>query len=192
MAYITLADFKKYHSQLTGGVPAAYTADDDAVLQMFIDQAQAEIESVTGRKFEGATATKYYTAADIDSGLLWLSDDLISITTLTNGDGAAIASDAYSLLPYNHTPRYAVMLKSTTAWTFPVDGRVSILGSWGYSATAPDDIKRLAYRLAYFYWLKRSATGETSVLNDSTAQVASEYPADIKSALRRYKRRGVA
>lgn len=195
MAYITLAEFKSYHNELTGGTQAAFTNAEDAALQLFIDQAQAEIERVTNRTFEAsASATRYYSAEDIDSGkTLWLGADLLTISAVTNGDGATVASGDYWPLPFNGSPKWGILLKpSASGWTFTGDGRIAITGTWGFSTTAPADIKRLAFRLAWFYWMKRSATGETSVLGDGATMVAAEYPADIEAALKRYTRKGVA
>lgn len=191
MAYITLAGFKSYVDELTGGVQSSFTVAEDAVLQSFIDQAQAEIERVTERRFEAATATRYYREDAVDGDTLHLDADLLSVTTLTNGDGTTITGTDFWLLPDNATPKTAIRLKSAASWAFGTDGRIAVAGSWGFSATAPEDVKRCAYRLAWFYWSKRSAAGETSVLGDSVVQVAAEYPADVKAVLRRYRRKGV-
>jgi hypothetical protein len=191
MAYITLAGFKSYVDELTGGVQSSFTTAEDAVLTEFITQAQAEIERVTERKFEAATATRYYTAHDVDQDVLYLDADLLSVTTLTNGDGTAIASDSYWLRPFNRTPKVAIQLMNGAAWAFDDDGRIAVAGSWAFSTTAPDDVKRCAYRLAWFYWAKRSAAGETTVLGDNVVQAAAEYPADVKTVLRRYRRKEI-
>jgi hypothetical protein len=193
MAYITLAEFKSYHSELTGGVPASYTANEDALLTILIQQAQAEIERITNRTFEAsASTTKYFTIDDISGRSLWFSADCLTVTALTNGDGTTISSGDYWLVPFNNSPKWGVLLKSAAAWAFSGDGRIEVTGTWGFATTAPDDIKRLTHRLAWFYWQKRSATGETTVLGDGGTVVAAEYPADIQKTLKRYTRRGIA
>lgn len=195
MAYITTTDLLNYINELTGGVQTSFTAGETAALQVFVDEAIAEIDRVTGRKFETqANQTRYYReeAIDpVDPSILKLDTDFLAVTALTNGDGTSISSGDYWLLPDNSSPKWAIKLKSTKSWAFDTDGRVIVAGSTGFSATAPADIKRCAKRLAYFYWQKRAATGETQVVGEDQVNVASEYPQDIKSVLARYKRGSV-
>lgn len=72
------------------------------------------------------------------NGRLRLDDDLLSLTTLTNGDGSTIASTSYVLEPANRYPKFAVQLKRATEvnWQLPTDGHreqiISVAGLWGY------------------------------------------------------------
>jgi hypothetical protein len=99
MAYIKLSDLKgELDIDATG---------DNPLLQQAIKAAQDYIESQTNRVFEATTATRFYDSdardAD-DSTLLHVDDDLLTVTTLANGDAAgdstytsAFAADALSL-----------------------------------------------------------------------------------------------
>jgi len=69
---------------------------DTALLTDAISAAQTYIESQTNRVFEAATATRHYLHQSIDpwdSALLHVDHDLLTVTTLANGDGKG--SDTY-------------------------------------------------------------------------------------------------
>lgn len=200
MSYAALADFKSYISEMTGDIQTTFTAAENTVLQLFLDQADAEIDGYTGRSFgQGANNhTHYYTEEDIDGDTLYLDSDLVSVTTLTNGDGTVIASTDYWLLPMNASVTgqngfdgsyYAIKLKSTTNWDVPTDGRISVNGRWGFMQGAPVDIVRAAMRIAYWYWAKRNQTGATEIAGEQLTQQSDSYPADVRIVLERYKRR---
>lgn len=192
-SYATLAELKTYINDLTGGVQSSFSAGEDALLQTFLNEATAEIDRQAGRHFIAVgdvetPSTRYYWPEDVTDDVLYLDDDLMSVATLTNGDGTVIPSNGYWLQPDNTTAKSKIKLKSSYSWDFDTDGRIAVAGIWGFSATAPADIKRATKRLAYFYWMKRTATGEATVLNETTTQDAAEYPADVMSVFRRYKR----
>ena len=189
MAYVTLAEFKTYMNDLTGGVQSTFTAQEDVTLQVFLDQAVAEIESRTGRNFEATSGTRYYTSSSMDGQRLYLGADILSVTTLTNGNAAVISGTNFTLEPRNSTVKDTIRLHDGYGWEYStVDSVVTVLGSWGYSASPPADVKRAVMRLAWFYWQKRGATGESTVLGEGVVQRAAEYPADAMGVIRRYRR----
>jgi hypothetical protein len=203
MSYATLAEFKSYISEMTGGVQTVFTVAEDALLQKFLDQADAEIEGQTGRSFGQGSNNHihYYTKDDVDDKTLHLDADLVSITTLTNGNGAAIASTDYWLLPMNASVTgqnaydgsyYAIQLKDGHDWQFDTNGRVSVNGRWGWMQGAPVEIVRAAMRIAYWYWVKRNETGATNVAGEALTTESDAYPADVRIVLDRYTRRLVA
>jgi hypothetical protein len=200
MSYATLADFKSYISEMTGGIQSTYSAAENTVLQQFLDQADAEIESYTNRSFgQGANNhTHYYTVNDISDDTLYLDADLVSVTTLTNGDGTVISSSDYWLLPMNASVTgqngydgsfWGIKLKSTHQWQTPTDGRISLNGRWGFMQGVPVDVVRCAMRIAYWYWTKRNQTGASDVAGEQITQQSDSYPLDVRIVLERYKRR---
>jgi len=192
MAYATLED-------LRGHLDIDITTDD-YLLQEAIEDAQSYIDGQTNRHFEAETDTRYYDRSALDrwnSRLLNLyRDDLLTVTTLTNGDssGTAIASTKYWLTPRNEGPPYhGVLLKTDIAdyWEFDTDYWVSIAGTWGYSTTAPDDIRRATLVLAaYFYRQKDAAMFETTAIVESGAiAIPQGIPATVDRVINKYKRR---
>jgi hypothetical protein len=202
MSYATLAEFKSYISEMTGGIQVSFSGAEDTLLQKFLDQADAEIDAQTGRNFgQGANNhTHYYTEDDIDDDTLYLDADLVSVTTLTNGDGTTISSSDYWLLPMNASVTgqngydgsfWGIKLKSTIDWQTPTDGRISVNGRWGFMQGAPVDVVRAAMRIAYWYWTKRNQTGATEIAGAELTQQSDSYPTDVRIVFERYRRRMV-
>ena len=200
MSYATLADFKSYITEMTGGVQTTFTTAENTLLQSFLDQADAEIYSQTGRTFgQGDSGhTHYYTMDDVDGDTLWLADDLVSVTSITNGDGTSVTAGQYWLLPMNvavteqnayRGSYYAIKLKSGYAWTVPTDARITVVGRFGFMQGAPSDVIRASMRLAYWFWAKRNETGATDVAGEGLTQQSDSYPADVRAVMSRYKRR---
>jgi len=145
---------------------------DDTVCQQALDAAENYIEEETHRYFESTTATRYYR-----SDALWpnyrtlrLDQDLLTITTLTNGDTAAtvIAAANYTLLPRNDAPpyHYIELTDATTiGWEWDTDMWVSVAGTWGWSATPPADVKQAVLLMAaYNYRAKDSSVFTTTAI----------------------------
>lgn len=201
MAYITTAQLKSYM-----GITAS---SDDTLLGLCIDRAQSVINSYTNRVFESATdATRYYTPIidRIGSGLGYSGDladdftmntnyDLISLTTITNGDGSNVPVNAVVVLPVNFTPGYAIRIKQASGyfWTYTgsPESSVSIVGRWGYSLTAPANIQQACLRIASGFYRQRDGSPDLSqsiISADGTAIVSSAMRADVKQLLDPYKR----
>lgn len=192
MAYVSIAEYKAYMAALTQGQPVGMSSTEDTFLSNLLSAAQQFIESETGRAFEAATETRYYddrAVAYNDPALLIVDKDLLTVTALTNGDGAAVSSGNYWLEPYNGSPKFGIRLKTTEAWVWAVDTRVSVAGTWGYTAAANADVKRVTCRLAYLEQQRRTATGEVAVLGEGAFTFQAEVPKDIGNWLRRYTRR---
>jgi len=190
MAYIELEDLR--------GELDIEGSGDNPLLQQAIQAAQVYIESQTNRVFEAATDTRYYRRDALDrddNTILHLDGDLQSVTTLTNGDtaGTAIAATDYWLLHRNYGPPYrAIQLYRNEGvyWEFDPDCWVSVLGSWGYSTSAPYDIRRACTVLAaYLYRQKDAQMFETTAIVESGAiAIPQGIPATVDRILARYKR----
>jgi hypothetical protein len=162
---------------------------DNPLLQEAIEDAQSYIESQTNRKFEAETDTRYYDRSALDrwdSRLLNLfGDDLLTVTELLNGDSSSteIVTGNYWLVPRNEGPPYHGILLKTDYW-------VSVTGTWGYSTTVPDDVRRAtAVLAAYFYRQKDAQMFETTAIVESGAiAIPQGIPATVDRIIRRYKR----
>lgn len=169
-------------------------SEDDALLDSLIGRAQAAIETYCGRKFEAsASTTKYYDVTG--SRTLFLDDDLLTLTTLTNGDDEEIASTEYQLLPLNETPKYAIRLKQGSTYNWESDsegnteGVIEVTGTWGWSTAAPNDIIHATVRLAgYFYKQKDAQVFDTEAIPDAgVIMVPKGIPVDVRIILDRYR-----
>lgn len=201
MAYITTAQLKSYM-----GISSS---SDDALLSLCIDRAQSVINSYTNRVFEStADTTRYYTPIidRIGSGLGYSGDlsddytittnyDLISITSITNGTGDAIPTNAVVTLPLNFTPGYAVRIKQASGyfWSYvgSPEASVSITGRWGYSLTAPANIQQACLRIASGFYRQRDGSPDISdsiISADGSQIVSSAMRRDVKQLLDPYRR----
>lgn len=130
----TLADFKAYAT--ARGQTATTDTTDDGVIVDLLEKASRDLESMTGRQFYPTVETRLYDVPE-DSELL-LDGDLLSLTTLTNGDATVITTADYILRPNNLTPYYKIRLKgdSSVDWEPDSDNDteqvISVLGWWGY------------------------------------------------------------
>lgn len=183
---------------------------DDSLLSLCIDRAQHTIESYTNRVFEAtADTTRKFTptVADVYLGTGYAGDliddetlgtdyDLISITSITNGDATNLPTAQVVMLPLNTTPAWAVRIKqgSTYAWTYADNsyGAVSIVGRWGYSLTAPANIQQACLRLASQMYRQRDGSPDLSdsiISADGSAIVSGAMRSDVKALLNPYRRR---
>ncbi len=88
------------------------------------------------------------------------------------------------------TPYYAIELKSGYSWEIDPDYEISVAGTWGYAATAPDDIVQAAVRwAAYCYRQKDAQVFDTTASPDlGTITVPQGIPRDVAIMLRPYVR----
>lgn len=182
MAYATTAELKAYLG-ISG-------TSDDTLLAALITRAQAAIDSYCGRTFQAASGTRYYDWRDVDGDTLYLDADLVSVTTLTNGDGTEIAETEYVLEPRNGTPKYAIRLLSTSAWSVGVDEEIAVAGQWGWSESPPADIVQATIRLAaYMYRQKDATTFDATAFTDvGVMTIPQGIPKDVLALLQPYRR----
>ena len=106
----------------------------DAKLKRYIERASGWMERFTGRVFIPVTDTRYFDAPDSPRGALYLNDDLLEVTSISDDQGA-IDSSEYFLYPLNGVPKTRIeLLHSNKFWYFQ-DTRqkaITITGKWGY------------------------------------------------------------
>lgn len=155
MNYVTLYQVRQY-LKLT-----ATETTDDSLLTRLIRETHDNIDEYCDRRFDVRQETRSFDypvksrdmlgAYDIEAWIaqwnavsqvygnkrLRLDDDLLSLTTLTNGDDTEITSGNYVLEPANKYPKSAVRLVgSSVNWQLPSSGRkeqvIDVAGLWGY------------------------------------------------------------
>ncbi len=191
--YSTLAELKDYSQ----GLDQNTSAVDDGILEKLVESASRSIDRFTGRTFYARTETRKFDTPT--RGLtLWVDDDLLTITTLTNGDGTTIDSGDRVFLPANVTPKYAIELIGTTgiSWqqsttTNTSTQAISVLGTWGYSSSTPDDVRVACWILTNDMVQKRFGQGgedSGSVTPDGTRIMPAAFPGRVRDLLHSYKR----
>lgn len=116
---------------------------DDSVIEDMIEQASRLIDSVCGRHFYSYSQTRYF---DTPAGReLYVDEDLLSITTITNGNDVALPSTEYQLLPLNRSPKNCIRIKATSSYGWEMDsaggieGVIDIAGTWGFVSRSSTD-----------------------------------------------------
>lgn len=189
MAYCSLAQLKTY--------VGATDSDDDALLTDCITRAEAVIDRATKRTFEAsADSTRTFDAVyDVAGRTLYLDADLCAITSITNGDGAAITALQVVSEPRNHAPYYALTLKASAglAWTYETDPEdaISVIGRWAYSTTPPADIEQACVRLAAWLYRQKDSSSDLDrpmVSMDGATLLPAQIPADVQRMLQPYVR----
>jgi len=128
--YCTLADMLAFLPNSSGA--------NTSQLENSIEAASRAIEGQAGKAFYPSIKTNLY---DLENR--WFTreiavyDDLLELTTLTNGDATTIASTEYNLYPLNGYPKKRVVLKSSSSVSFEPtaagdsEAALSVYGVWG-------------------------------------------------------------
>ncbi len=134
--YCTLSEFKNYVAPRGQSTSITTDATDDSVISAIVEGISRWIDEQCGRTFYPRIETRYFNVPE--DRLLIVDDDLLAVTTLTNGDDSVTASTEYNLEPRNVSPAWAIKIKDTSSdiWTSDSDGSyegvIEVLGYWGY------------------------------------------------------------
>jgi len=114
------------------GLAASETADDPRLLAA-LQAAAASIERTSDRRFCPRVAAIAHTVNPRCVTELLLDDDLLELTSLTNGDGSAISLSDVLTLPAEG-PIAALRLKNARAfvWNDTPIKAISVAGKWGW------------------------------------------------------------
>ena len=190
--YATLVEFK-----ILGDIDST-DSDDDTAIDGIIEGASRYIDSKTQRTFYSRTETRNFDVPRNRSRSLFLDDDLLTITTLTNGDGNTIASSEYHLLPKNLTPFNEVRLTKTTTVFWATDSGgddewvIALAGGWGWVAATPDDIREACLMISQSFYRRRMGENVSGIATVTAAGVVitpQDIPSVAADILARYMKR---
>jgi len=137
-------------------------------------------------------STRYFGHGDL-SGFVALRLDvpLISVTTLTNGDGVILPPLAYRLEPRNENHYFSIRLLSGYSWSFATDGEISVLGKWGRSLVVPAPVKEATAMFAAWTLKRYQAALQDATANFDLGQItySESVPKQIKALLTPYVNR---
>lgn len=120
----------------------------------FIEQAEAHIESMTGRTFitavpdgedSGDQPEPEERVFDGHGGSQVIIDDLVELVSVSTGfgdDSELLDADSYILGPNNKLPKTHIRMLAGGFPNYPQS--VTVDGYWGYSVTCPKDITTVA------------------------------------------------
>ena len=116
------------------GLSDSDTADDEKLIHA-LDLATSVIEHFTHRRFCPRVETVSHTFNLSEKTELLLEDDLLQLTTLTNGDGTTIDSNDIALLPDNSDEPVGVLrLLNGEAFVYSTSplNAIQVNGVWGW------------------------------------------------------------
>jgi hypothetical protein len=187
--YTTLDNIKN-QLQPNGGPDV--NATDDTTIEHFVEAASRYIDGETHRTFYGRAETHYFDAPHQDT--LFLDDDLLSVTKLTNGDGVEITNTDYILMPANRYPKFAIRLRDTSSvvWNPTAAGSmeqsIQVQGTWGYSsgsaASTPPDVQLATEQIVIAAYRRKEGQNMTSTSTVTAAGVVIT-PEDIPAFSRK-------
>lgn len=189
-AYATLEEFKHFAK-----LENTDTVDDNVIIDI-IEGASRWIDAETGRTFYARTETRYYDVPE--DRFLPLDDDLLTVTTLTNGDSQVLTTSHYNLWPKNKAPYLAINMKESSPYYWASDSDsnteavITVVGTWGYSATAPSDINIACLQIAQNAYKRRFGENVSSVATMTAAGVVitpQDIPATVARTIEKYRRR---
>lgn len=121
----------------------ASVTDGDADLVRALRFVTARIDAeLPNCRFLPLSETRYYSArdrrlgGDVDGYDLLLNGDLLSLVSVTNGDGAVLTAEEYTLYPREGAPytRVRLNLNGSQAWTTDAngdpEGAIQVAGVW--------------------------------------------------------------
>lgn len=187
--YCSLSEVKAYLTV------SSTNATDDTVIEDMIEMASRMIDAETHRTFYARSETHYFDYTKERS--LFMDDDLLTITTLTNGDSSVITSADYKLFPLNKSPKNEIRLLQSSTYSWQTDGYsntegvISVAGTWGYSATAPDNIKHACISIVIAAYHRRYGEGVEGVAQVTAAGIVitpRDIPADAWGIIKSYRK----
>lgn len=128
--YTTVTDLRSTYLGATG-------TGDDALLLDMVRAVSRDMDALSVKHHHPRIQTRYFDVpADrqLDFDGVWL----LALSSLANGDGAAITGTDYALQPRNGPPYHALRLKESASvvWTPDSEGNyegvVAVAGTWGF------------------------------------------------------------
>lgn len=157
---------------------------DDEYIADLLERASRELDGDTGYWFYADTQTRYYDLPK--TRRLKLDGPLLSLTSLTNGDGTVIPATEFFTWPYNDPHVTAIELNEISAYywlpslTAGTKRVVAVTGQWGYvnrAATDPESAivisnsKAAVLALALTVYKKRYGQGAEGIAQVTSAGV---------------------
>lgn len=178
---------------------------DDAVLEGIIEDASRAVDNHCARQFYASAGSAAYDVPDYGDPVLWMGDDWLTVSAISNGDGTAIAPSLADLWPVSAVSHLALRLKNSANayWTGTAAGdnlgAITITGSTGYvnrtatdakSALVISNTKRACLIIAAALYRKRTGQETTAATVTAAGVVLAPVgiPRDAAQLLEGYRR----
>ena len=143
---------------------------------------------------QGSTASRYYSEEDVSGQTLHLDMPLLTLSSITNGNGVAVTSGQYRLLPRNDAPYWRVLLLTGYAWQWSTDGEIEVAGVWGYSTAVPSPVQEATAMLAGWTFKRYQAALQDATVNVELGEISysEAIPKQVRALLQPYVNLGRA
>lgn len=178
-----------------GAIGGTLTPSVLQLMQDSLNEAESVINDYTRRNFAGTAGTAYYnrySQRNVVNQALYLSEDLHTLVSLTNGDTTVIPVGSVWLEPRNSGPPYRVLrLHSPYVYVWNTDSDIVIAGTFGFSTVAPAAIARATVELAaYYFRIKDVGPTDTAGVNAAGEVLyPKNMPDYVRSKLEPYRSR---
>ena len=146
----------------TVGHSTRATDDVEAVLDAASRWIDRYFNLVAGAFAQSVPSARRFDVGRQKGALLTLDMPLLSITSITNGNGASVPTVNTRLIPRNDPPYTAIRLM-TGYWIASYVDEIEVTGLWGYSHTVPAIIREATAILAVWivneYQTRRGTEG---------------------------------
>lgn len=199
MAYITYTDIKNRLPNETL---------DFTLVNSYITEAEDWINSITGTQFAptiSSASTKIYNtfpmsgSVVIDQAYQVLTVESLLSRTVTGDTWVVIPATNYRVKPENSTPKTSIDFVDGFGIGYPIyfegtEASIRVTARWGYSATVPVEIKRIATQYVMEALrmdgvinsrIKSEKLGDASVTYDSTS--SEKVLTSLASQLTKFK-----
>lgn len=184
MAYCTAADVRdSARLDITAST-------SDAGIEAIIDAVCLRIDQFSNLPDGGyevtADTTRYYDYSHIHQGRLQLDMSLLSLTSLTNGDGSDLPTGSYRLQPRNTPQKWFIELLSGWGWGMVTDGEIIVTGKFGHSLTVPPNIAEAATMWSAYLVKRYQAALQDATANQDLGQLvySEAIPKQVMALLR--------
>lgn len=173
----------------------------DSTITALIEPVSRAIDDYCHRWFYARTMTRLYDYQE--AWKLRLDRDCLTVTGLTNGDTQLLDSAYYFLYPVAGPPYRWIEINRQSGRVFQWSGTpqqcLRVVGTWGFSATAPSEIKLAAsIWIAYLIQLGPNSGIQSKTIGDDTTSYEQltinlkEPPGAAREILDRFKARRIA
>lgn len=166
------------------------TTISDAGIEAIIDAVSLRIDEFSNLprgSYEVTTdTTRRYNWYDLHDGQLHLDMSLLSLTTLTNGDGSVLPTGSYRLFPRNTPQKWFIGLLSGYGWGMETDGEIIVTGKFGHSLTVPANIAEAATMWSAYLVKRYQAALQDATANQDLGQLvySEAIPKQVMALLR--------
>lgn len=136
---------------------------------------------------QSVSATRYFDTQFVKGKTLIFDAPLISLTSVLNGDEAAIDAGDMRLAPRNETPHNAIRILTDDGWITTDNAEIAVTGLWGYSTVVPEQIAEACAMLCswiYFEYNIRRAEDFSQMEDRPKVKLIDSFPAPVASLLK--------